>query len=76
MLKMNEKIFYQDTALVKHDLEEVLLSIYQDFSEETIVSFIKVALFLYYHISFFRKLVSIYSILLLFGLLLNLSSVI
>lgn len=53
MLKINEKNFYQDTALVNHNLEEVLLSIYQDISEKNIVSFIKVALSFYYHISFF-----------------------
>lgn len=40
-VKKERKKFYQDTTLVIHDVEDILLSINPDFSEETIVSFIK-----------------------------------
>lgn len=40
-VKNERRKFYQDTTLVNHDVEDILLSINPDFSEETIVSFIK-----------------------------------
>ncbi|CAL9737195.1 protein Ccc1p [Monosporozyma servazzii] len=40
-VKNERRKFYQDTSLVNHDVEDILLSINPDFSEETIVSFIK-----------------------------------
>lgn len=36
-----KKKFYQDSVLVNHDVEDILLEINPNFSEETIISFIK-----------------------------------
>lgn len=40
-VKLERKKFFQDTTLVNHEVEDILISINPDFSEETIVSFIK-----------------------------------
>ncbi|CCK68113.1 Ccc1p KNAG_0A04390 [Huiozyma naganishii CBS 8797] len=40
-VKNEKKKFYQDTTLVNHEVEDILLNINPDFSDETIVSFIK-----------------------------------
>lgn len=40
-VKNERKKFYQDASLVNHDIEDILLTINPDFSDETIVSFIR-----------------------------------
>ena len=40
-VKLERRKFYQDTNLVNHDIEDILLSINPNFTDETILSFIK-----------------------------------
>lgn len=40
-VKQEKRKFYDNTALINHEIEDILLEINPDFSDETIVSFIK-----------------------------------
>ena len=40
-VKMERKKFYEDSTEVKHEIEDILLTINPNFSEETIISFIR-----------------------------------